>query len=305
MSQRSGVGLRVGLYSPRVKIGFCGLGQMGAPMARRLLEAGNEMVVWNRSTEKTDPLVAAGATGADSPAETATGVDAVVTMLATPDALEEVVFGDRGIAEGIGPPTTLIEMSTVGPEAITTLTRRLPGIEVVDAPVLGSVPEAEEGMLRVFVGATEENFERVRGLLTALGEPIHVGLPGSGAAMKLVVNSTLGALQLAFGEALALADAIGLDPSMTLNVLENSSIASTVRKKREKIESGVFEANFKLSLAAKDMALVDEAARAAGLDLRGAGAARRAFDAANQAGLGDCDYSAVVAFLSGREARSG
>ena len=278
---------------------------MGAPMARRLLEAGNEMVVWNRHAEKTDPLVTAGAARADSPAETATGVEAIVTMLTTPDALEKVVFGDRGIAEGIGPPTTVIEMSTVGPEAIASLTRRLPGIEVVDAPVLGSVPEAEEGTLRVFVGATEESFERVGGLLTTLGEPIHVGGPGSGAAMKLVVNSTLGALQLAFGEALALADVLGLEQGMTLDVLENSPIASTVRKKREKIESGVFEANFKLSLAAKDMALVDEAARAAGMDLRGAGAARRAFDSANQAGLGDCDYSAVVAFLSGREARSG
>ena len=272
-------------------------------MAHRLLEAGNELTVWNRSPEKADALVAAGARRAGSPAAAARGVEAIITMLATPEALEEVVFGEDGIAQAIGPQITLIEMSTVGPEIVARVVERVAGVEIVDAPVLGSVPEATEGTLKVFVGATDESFDRLRDLFAPLGEAIHTGPPGSGAAMKLVVNSTLGALQLAFGEALALADALGLDPARTLDVLEDSPIASTVRKKRDKVEAGVFDANFKLSLAAKDMRLVDEAARSAGLELGGAQAARSAFDAANRAGLGDCDYSAVVAFLSGRDAR--
>jgi 3-hydroxyisobutyrate dehydrogenase-like beta-hydroxyacid dehydrogenase len=121
--------------------------------------------------------------------------------------------------------------------------------------------------------------------------------------MKLVVNSTLGALQLAFAEAMKLADALGLDPSKALDVLEGSAIGGTVRKKREKLESGVFEPNFKLALAAKDLRLVIDAARANGIELPGVEAALAAFEAADNAGLGDLDYSAVVAFLTGREAR--
>jgi 3-hydroxyisobutyrate dehydrogenase-like beta-hydroxyacid dehydrogenase len=287
-----------------MKIGFCGLGQMGFPIARRLLDDGNDLVVWNRSPEKAVPLVEAGALGAGSPAETAAGVDAVITMLSSPEALEDVVLGDNGIATRIGPGSTLVEMSTVGPDAVRGVAARLPErVEVVDAPVLGSVPEAETGALKVFVGGSDESFERVRRLLSPLGNLLHVGEFGAGAAMKLVVNSTLGALQLAFAEAMALSDALGLDPDESLEVLEGSAIGGTVRKKREKLETGIFDPNFKLALAAKDMRLVVDAARAHGIELRVADAARAAFEAADRAGFGDLDYSAVVAFMTDRAAR--
>src|SRR5918999_269816 len=237
-----------------MRVGFCGLGQMGSPIAERLLRAGHDLVVWNRSAAKADRLVETGAKRAGSPAEAAKGVDVVITMLASPEALAEVATGDEGIASGIDSGTTLIEMSTVGPMAVARIAEGMPdGVEVVDAPVLGSVPEAEKGSLKVFVGSADATFERLRDLLSAVGEPIHIGPPGSGAAMKLVVNSTLGALQLAFAEAMKLADALGLDPSKALDVLEGSALGGTVRKKREKLESGVFEPNFKLAVAAKDL----------------------------------------------------
>lgn len=288
-----------------MRLGFCGLGQMGTAMASRLLRAEHEVVVWNRSRGKAEALVGMGAKEAASPAEAATGADAVLTMLATPAAVDEVVFGRSGIAHGLGSGSTLIEMSTIGPDAIRVVADRLPdGVEVMDAPVLGSVPEADEGSLKIFAGSSADVFDRFRDLFSALGEPILIGPLGSGAAMKLVVNSTLGAIQLAFGEALALAGALGLDSSTALDILEESPIGPTVKKKREKLESGVFEPNFKLALAVKDMRLVTEAARAAGKDLPGAAAARAAFESAAEAGLGDCDYSAVAAFLSGREVRA-
>jgi 3-hydroxyisobutyrate dehydrogenase-like beta-hydroxyacid dehydrogenase len=277
---------------------------MGTPIAARLLRAGHELLVWNRSPAKADRLGEAGATRTGSPAEAARGADAVITMLASPEALAEVATGDEGIASGIEPGTTFIEMSTVGRAGVVRIAEGMPdGVEVVDAPVLGSVPEAEAGSLKVFVGASKATFERVRDLLSAVGEPVHIGPFGSGAAMKLVVNSTLGALQLAFAEAMALSDALGLDPSKTLDVLEGSAIGGTVRKKREKLESGVFEPNFKLALAAKDLRLVMDAARAGEIELPGVEAALAAFEAADKAGLGDLDYSAVVAFQTGREAR--
>jgi 3-hydroxyisobutyrate dehydrogenase len=288
-----------------MRLGFCGLGQMGMAMATRLLQAGHEVVAWNRSHEKVEALVRSGAKQAASPAETATEADVVVTMLATPEAVEEVVLGGSGLVHGFRSGSTLVEMSTIGPEAVRAIADRLPeDVETVDAPVLGSVPEAAQGSLTIFVGSSQKTFERLRDLFSALGRPKRVGPFGSAAAMKLVVNSTLGAIQLAFAEAFALAMALGLEASTTLDVLEGSAIGSTVKKKRPKLESGVFEPNFKLALAAKDMRLVTETARAAGKDLGGATAARAAFEVAAQSGLGECDYSAIVAFLSGREARA-
>jgi 3-hydroxyisobutyrate dehydrogenase-like beta-hydroxyacid dehydrogenase len=288
-----------------MKLGFCGLGLMGTPMAARLVQAEHHVVVWNRSPGKAEPLVRLGAVEVSSPAEAASDVDAVFTMLATPAALEEVVFGDSGIAVGVRPGSTLIEMSTIGPDAVRAIARRLPdGVEMVDAPVLGSVPEVKEGSLTIFIGSSDEMFGRFQHVFSALGSPVRIGPLGSGAAMKLVVNLTLGAIQLAFGEALALSDALGLDVSKTLDVLEGSPIGPTVKKKRQKLETGIFEPNFKLELAAKDMRLVTDAARAARAQLSGAEAARSAFESAAAAGLGGCDYSAVAAFLSKREARS-
>lgn len=288
------------------RIAFLGLGQMGASMATRLLDADHELTVWNRTEEKAHSLVERGATLAASPADAAKGQEIVVTMLATPEALDEVLFGDLGVAEGIEPNTTLIEMSTIGRAAFARAADRLPaGVEVVDAPVLGSVPQANEGNLSIFVGASNETFARLSETLSVLGRPVHFGPPGAGAAMKIVVNSTLGAVLTAAGEALSLADAFGLDEHKVLDVLEGSAIGATIKNKRQSIESDTYAPNFKLSLAVKDLGLVAEAARENDLELQVAPAAEAWFRAADEAGLGDCDYSAVIAHLRGRPIESG
>ncbi|HZA27333.1 MAG TPA: NAD(P)-dependent oxidoreductase [Actinomycetota bacterium] len=287
------------------RIAFLGLGQMGAPMAARLLGTGHELTLWNRTPEKADPLVEKGARLAPTPAEASRAAEATITMIATPDALQEVVFGRDGVAQGLGGGSALIEMSTVGPEVVQSVAERLPeGIEMIDAPVLGSVPQATDGSLKVFVGTTDEGFERWRGVLEAFGTPMHVGPLGAGASMKLVANSTLGALMSGLGEALSLAQGLGLEPSVVLDVLAESAIGVTVKSKRELIDSGTFPPRFKLSLAAKDLRLVTEAAEAAGRDLRVARAARSWLEEADRAGLGDLDYSAVTAHIRGVEARA-
>jgi 3-hydroxyisobutyrate dehydrogenase-like beta-hydroxyacid dehydrogenase len=286
------------------RIAFLGLGQMGAPMANRLLDADHDLTVWNRTEEKANTLADRGATLAASPADAAKGQEIVITMLATPDALDEVLFGDQGVAEGIEPNTTLIEMSTVGPSAFARASERLPdGVEVVDAPVLGSVPQATEGALTIFVGASEKTFERLSRVLSALGRPTHFGPPGAGAAMKLVVNSTLGGVMTTAAEALSLADSFGLDEHKVLDALEGSAIGATIKNKRRNIESDTYAPNFKLSLAVKDLGLVAEAAHDNELDLHVAPAAGGWYAAAEEAGLGDCDYSAVIAHVRGRPAR--
>ncbi len=175
------------------KIAFLGLGQMGTPMAMRLLEAGHDVRVWNRNPDRTVALSQRGASVAVSPSDAAADVEFAITMLATPEAVDEVLFGPSGLAETLVPGQILIEMSTIGPKAFGSVTVRLPeGVGAVDAPVRGSVPEATSGRLHIFVGATNNDFERVRPILESLGDVRHVGAPGSGAAMKLVVNATSG-----------------------------------------------------------------------------------------------------------------
>ena len=212
------------------KIAFLGLGMMGTPMATRLLEAGHDLTVWDRTEEKTKALVDRGA-AATSPVEAAAGVDVAITMLANPQVLERVVF-EGGLAGALGPGQMLMDMSTVGPDAIRSVRERVPnGVIVVDSPVRGSVPEATGGKLDIFVGATDEAFERVRGILESLGTVRHVGGPGAGAAAKMVTNSALGAAISAVGEALSLGEIFGLDHTVVLDVLADSPVGPTAMAK--------------------------------------------------------------------------
>jgi 3-hydroxyisobutyrate dehydrogenase-like beta-hydroxyacid dehydrogenase len=284
------------------KIAFLGLGQMGVPMARRLLLAGHELTVWNRTPDRAEPLAAEGAAVARSPAEAGAAAEFAITMLATPEALQTVVLGENGLAKALGPGRVYIDMSTVGPDTVRSIAARLPaGVVVVDAPVRGSVPQAAEGRLEVFVGARDEDFERVRPILASLGSVTRAGGPGAGAAMKLVANLALGASITAVGEALALGEALGLGRAPLLDMLEGSQLGPAVRAKRANIESGHYPPNFKLRHAAKDLRLVIEAATAAGRDLEVSAAARAWLDSAAAKGAADLDFSAVVATILGEK----
>ena len=287
-------------------IACCGIGGMGEPVARRLMSAGHDVRVWNRTAAKADGLVAAGAARATSPRAAATGAEVVITLLADPAALAAVTEGDDGVLAGVGPGVTLIEMSTVGPSAIARLAGavavaadRVGGeVGLLDAPVLGSTPQAEAGELAVFVGGPPELAARWRPLLSVLGAPTHVGPSGSGAAMKLVANSTLGGTLAILGEALSLADGLGLPRDAVFDVLARTPIGAQSVRRRPAIEADDFPLHFRLALAEKDLALIGDAAAAAGLDLRVAEAARAWFTDAVAAGLGDRDYSSVIGFIT-------
>jgi len=281
-------------------LAFCGLGVMGLPMATRLAAAGHQVRVWNRTPSRDAGAVANGAVAAATPAEAARDADAAITMLAGPESLDEVVFGPEGLAATLRPGAALIDMSTVGPDAIRALNQRLAGrVAVLDAPVTGSAPHAAAGTLRIMVGATAEEFARWREVLTPLGEPVHVGPPGTGAAVKLVVNSATAALTSLLAEALALADRLGVDERVALDALAASPMGIIVERTREKIETGSYPPAFKLALAAKDLGLATALAAERGLELRMDQAARSRLQAADRDGLGELDFSAVVAHLRG------
>jgi 3-hydroxyisobutyrate dehydrogenase-like beta-hydroxyacid dehydrogenase len=282
-------------------VGFVGLGAMGSRMAFRLLRAGNELTVWNRTAARTEPLVQAGATAARTPAEAASRSRIVITMVSDPAALAEVARGEEGLSAGLGPEALLVDMSTIGPAAVHDVAAGLPtGTRMLDAPVLGSLTEVEEGSLRIFAGGDPADVEAASPTLAELGEILHVGPLGSGAAAKFVANLTLvGTLSL-LGEAVALGEALGLDTDVVFDTLGATPLAAQAERRRQALEAGSNDRRFGLELAAKDAELVSSAGADAGLELRVAQAAREWFALAADEGWGELDYSAVLAFITGR-----
>jgi len=281
------------------KVAFLGLGQMGVLMARNLLAAGHELTVWNRTTDKAEPLRAEGAAVAAIPAEAAADADVVCTMLTDAAALEAVVFGDQGAATAIRPGATLIDLSTVGSQVIRDLAARLPaGVEVLDAPVRGSVEKAAAATLQILVGGDEGVFERRREVLAAMGEPVHVGELGAAQAAKLVNNVAVIAGIGIVGEAVALGQRLGLERTAVLDLLEGTTLGDAVRYVRARLEPGDFRPRFKASLAAKDLRLGIDAG-AGGPDLRMVGAAASWYEDAIALGLGGLDFTVVAAVALG------
>jgi 3-hydroxyisobutyrate dehydrogenase/2-hydroxy-3-oxopropionate reductase len=200
---------------------------------------------------------------------------------------------------------TIIQMSTVGPSATARLARSLPQDgELLDAPVLGSLAEAEGGTLRIFVGGEPSLYERWTSLLSVLGSPVYLGPLGAGTAAKLVANSTLFGTLSVLGEALALADALDLPRETAFDVLAATPLAAQAERRRESLESGAYPPRFTLSLARKDADLILDAAAASGVELRLLAAARAWLAEAEAAGRGDSDYSAVLAEIISRSTGS-
>jgi 3-hydroxyisobutyrate dehydrogenase-like beta-hydroxyacid dehydrogenase len=276
-------------------VGFVGLGAMGSRMARRLLEAGHDLTVWNRDASKAKPLVEAGATAAQSPADAARGVEVVVIMVRDHEALAAVTEGPDGVVGGLSEGASVIQMSTVGPAAIGRLAGLLPAESLLDAPVLGSISEVEGGTLSVFASGPEALLEHWTPLLSVLGRVLCVGPLGAGTVAKLVANSTLVGIIGVLGEALALAEGLGLPRDTAFDVLATTALAAQAERRRVAFESGEYPRRFPLSLARKDADLILEAAPAAGIDVRLVAAARTWLADAEASGRGEDDYSAVLA----------
>jgi 3-hydroxyisobutyrate dehydrogenase-like beta-hydroxyacid dehydrogenase len=276
-------------------VGVVGLGAMGSRIARRLGDAGHELVVWNRDPAKAESLVAAGALAAATPADAARRAEAVITMVADPRALVDVTEGTDGVVGGMGEGTTLIQMSTVGPDSTSRLAALLPAEALLDSPVLGSVAEVESGTLSVFLGGAPEPVEHWLPVLSTLGTVFHLGPVGAGTAAKLVANTTLVGVIGILGEALALAERLGLSRDAAFEVLGKTALAGQAERRRSAVESGEYPPRFALYLARKDADLILGEAAKTRLELRLTKAADEWLADAENAGLGDKDYSAVLA----------
>lgn len=281
-----------------MRLGFAGLGIMGAPMALNLLRGGHELAVWNRTAAACAPLVAAGARAAPSPAELAAGCDIVFAMLADPAAARAVACGPGGIVEGLAPGGGYIDMSTVDADTSAAIAAavRARGARFLEAPVSGSRQPAEQGQLVIMAAGDRSLYDEAAPLLDLLGKRrLFVGEAGAAARLKLTVNQVMGGMMASFAEGLALARAAGLDPAQLLEVLDAGALANPMfRGKGPRLLAGDYAAAFPLKHMAKDLRLARELAARAGLEPRVGAAVHDAYAAALAAGDGDLDFSAVL-----------
>ena len=245
------------------KLAFLGLGYMGSRMAARLLDAGYPLTVWNRDAAKTEPLASRGALAAKTPREAVIGADIVISMLANDEAVREVILGDAGALSEMA-DTILVEMSTISPATAREefAAAQEKGIAMLDAPVAGSTPQAEEGSLIIFVGGDPAIYERCGPLFAAVGKAAHyMGPSGSGATMKLINNTLLGVGLQAIAEAASLGQKAGLDRDLLLDVLGQTTVVAPAHKgKLKNAQRNEYEANFPLRLMHKDFGLALEMA---------------------------------------------
>jgi 3-hydroxyisobutyrate dehydrogenase-like beta-hydroxyacid dehydrogenase len=286
-----------------VRVGFAGLGRMGEPMARCLLAAGFELTLHNRSRARAEPLAQAGARIAETPAALAADSDVVVTMLAGPAAVEQVVAGPDGLLAGARPGTVVVEMSTIGPDAARALARRARerGVELLDAPVSGSTPAAAAGTLACFVGGSADALARARPVLKAMtASVVHVGASGAGATVKLGLNTVLAQLNQAIAEALLLAEAEGVERTAMYDALAGSAVGAPYLgyKRAAFLAPGEEDVAFTIAGLGKDVALALAHARERGIALFGAAAAGQVLTAAAGLGLGEDDIAGVVGALT-------
>ncbi|MCA1719373.1 MAG: 2-hydroxy-3-oxopropionate reductase [Actinobacteria bacterium] len=281
------------------RIGFVGLGIMGQPMAQNLVEAGHELVLYNRTREKAEELAnEGGAEVADSPKEVAEKSDVIITMLPDSPQVEEVVAGEGGLFEGIKEGTLLVDMSTISPMVTEELAAEAKerGASMLDAPVSGGQPGAEEGTLSIMVGGSEEDFERAKPLFDVMGSAAtHVGPTGAGQVVK-ACNQIVVALTIeAVSEALVLGSKAGVKPEKVVEALSGSLAGSAVMEaKKEKFFDRDFDPGFRIELHHKDLGIALATGREYGVSLPVTAIVDQMLEALKAKGRGDRDHSAIL-----------
>ncbi|HVW45121.1 MAG TPA: NAD(P)-dependent oxidoreductase [Amycolatopsis sp.] len=282
-------------------VGFVGLGAMGAPLARRLLP-GNQVHGTNRTKPKAAGLIDEGLRWQDTPREVAAAAQVVFSMVTDDAALAAITGGPDGILAGLRPGTRYVEMSTVSPQASRALAARVAsaGATMIDAPVSGSVPAAENGTLTIMVGGPEAAFQAAAPLLRRLGSSItHVGGNGQGLQLKLAINISLAVQMLAFSEGLLLAERGGIDPEVAARAMTASAIGSPMLRARAPLARDLPErAWFDVELMHKDIRLALEAGHESRVPLPAASAADRVLSRAEDMGYGHRDIAGLFQVLA-------
>jgi 3-hydroxyisobutyrate dehydrogenase-like beta-hydroxyacid dehydrogenase len=279
------------------KLGFIGVGYMGRPIARRLLESGFKLTAYDRDPQKAEELVRYGGTVAQSVSELSSSCNIILSCLPSDEAVLDIYRGPEGVFAHAQRGSLVIDMSTVYPEISQELSRLglERGIEVLDVTISGSTPTAENGLLTLFGGGSKERFDSAESIFRVIAKKyFYLGPSGSGATMKLVVNTLLGIGMQAIAEAVALGEKAGLDRNRLLNVLSETAVVAPAHVgKLERAMKSDYSPQFPIRLMNKDFGLILDLANAVGARMPATGAAfeinaRQADEGAEQ------DFSAVI-----------
>ena len=280
-------------------VGFIGLGIMGKPMAENLIEAGHDLVAYNRTREKAEELD--GATVAETPKAVAEQSDIIITMLPDSPQVEEVLAGEDGVLEGVKEGALVVDMSTISPVVTEELADKAQerGASMLDAPVSGGDVGAIDGTLSIMVGGSEEDFERVLPLFEVMGKTVtHVGPVGTGQVVK-AANQIVVALTIeAVSEALVLGSKAGVSPEKILDVLGGGLAGNKVMEvKREKMLDHSFDPGFRVELHHKDLGIALAAGREYGVALPVTAVVDQMFETLKMLGRGGQDHSALLTLI--------
>jgi len=281
-------------------IGFIGMGHMGSHMAQRLLDAGYQVTVYDRTKEKAQELEHRGAQVAQTPKEVAASCQVVMACVTDDEAQEEVMLGPDGALAGVHAGSVIIDLSTVSPDASRRLYQaaKEQGVPMIDAAVSGSVPQVDQGSLVIFVGGEHKTFEQCKPILDVLGQySFSMGASGMGTTMKLVVNTLLGVGMQALAEAIALGEKAGVEKGLLLDVLGQTAVLTPGQKsKLENVRREQYPTNFALSLIHKDLSLVLSQAYDVSVSMPATAAAQQMSSAAMAKGM-DADFSIMIQFM--------
>jgi 3-hydroxyisobutyrate dehydrogenase-like beta-hydroxyacid dehydrogenase len=281
-------------------IGFIGMGHMGSHMAMRLLAEGYPLTVYDRTREKTLPVAQRGANVVKTPRVVAENSKVIISSVTDDAALETVMFGPVGILAGAQPGALIIEMSTVSPTASRHVfeVAKEKDVQMIDAAVSGSVPQAETGSLVIFVGGEKKTYQACKPLLDVLSrESFYMGPSGMGTTMKLVVNTLLGLSMQTLAEALILGEKAGLERSQLIEVLKSTYVISPRQKTAlENAELNEYPANFPLPLMFKDFGLILRRASELAVPMPATAAAQQMFAIAETRGIKE-DVAAIIRMM--------
>jgi 3-hydroxyisobutyrate dehydrogenase len=297
------------------RIGFIGVGTMGLPMARNLLQKGFAVTAYDRSAEAVRAAAEAGMTAVASAAEAVATADIVITMLPSSPHVESVYTGDGGVLAAARKGTLCVDMSTIDPAVSRRVAAaaRERAVRFVDAPVSGGVPRAVEGTLAIMVGGDPEDVKEAHPALSAMGaNVIHVGPVGSGEVAKLCNNLVAGVAAVALSEAFRIAEGFGVDLRVVTEVISKSSGNTWVMEHMHPVPGLVAKAastneyrpGFMTDLMCKDLGLAVDAARALRVPVFVAPAAQQLYRLASSHGLGQKDFTSVYSFLKSSSERA-
>src|SRR4051794_35506719 len=281
------------MFSGIARVGFAGLGAMGAGIAQRLLDAGYDVVGWNRTKEKAQPLLDTGMGWADTPRELAAGVDVLFTMLTNTAAIEATANGPDGVLAGLRPGTVWADISTIAPDVSVALAERVRERDAwfLDCPVSGSPATLAAGQMSVMVGGRREAFDHVAGVLGAIGPKVtYIGPNGQAILTKVAINLALVVSVTAFAEGVALVEKAGVDRAAVVDAVLKSVIASPVIGYRAPLLVDDTDVFADVELQQKDLVLAQELARRLGAAVPTCAATSEMLSAARASGSSGRDF---------------